>query len=219
MPRTARAIVGGMIYHVLNRGNNRARVFHSAADYARFVTLMSDAQSRVKLDVLGVCLMPNHFHLMLRPKGDDDLSQWMQWLLTTHVRRYHLQHRSSGRVWQGRFKAFPIQDDTHLFTVLRYVERNALSANLVDRAEVWPWGSLRWRMAGDSSLKLTALPLRLPANWVDLVNTPLAQSELERVRICVQRQRPFGDAGWVEVTARKLGLSGSLSKGGRPVRW
>jgi putative transposase len=89
MPRTARAVVNGMCYHVLNRGNNRAQVFHSSADYARFVALMSDAQSRVDLDVLGACLMPNHFHLMLRPKNDGDLGRWMHWLLTCHVRRYH----------------------------------------------------------------------------------------------------------------------------------
>ena len=211
MPRTARAVVGGMCYHVLNRGNNRATVFHSAADYARFVALMQEAQARVKLDVLGVCLMPNHFHLVVRPTHNDDLSEWMQWMMTCHVRRYHQQYRSSGRVWQGRFKAFPVQDDAHLLTVLRYVERNALSANLVDRAEAWSWGSLHWRVTGSSVLELSDPPLRLPNDWVERVNTPLTHHELERVRSCVQRQRPFGEVGWVELTARALGLTSSLS--------
>jgi putative transposase len=219
MPRTARAVVGGMCYHVLNRGNNRASAFHSAADYAQFIALMAEAQSRVRVAVLGVCLMPNHFHLVVRPRQDDDLSEWMQWLLTCHVRRYHLQYRSSGRVWQGRFKAFPVQDDAHLFTVLRYVERNALSANLVDRAESWPWGSLQWRVAGSSIVELADPPLRLTADWVERVNTPLNSSELERVRACVQRQRPFGELGWMELTAKTLGITSSLSKVGRPVRW
>jgi len=63
----------------------------------------------------------------------------MPWLLTAHVRRYHRHYRGSGHVWQGRFKAFPIRQDEHLRTVLRYVERNPVRANLVERAQQWPW--------------------------------------------------------------------------------
>jgi hypothetical protein len=69
--------------------------------------------------------MPNQFHLVLWPYGDGDVSGWMQWLLTAHVRRYHRHYGGSGHVWQGRFKAFPIQEDEHLLAVLRYVDRNA----------------------------------------------------------------------------------------------
>jgi putative transposase len=78
--------------------------------------------------------MPNHFHLVLRPYADGDLSHWMRWLMTTHVRRYLRHYQHSGHIWQGRFKAFPIQEDEHLATVVRYVERNALRANMVARA-------------------------------------------------------------------------------------
>jgi hypothetical protein len=92
--------------------------------------------------VLAYCLLNNHFHLILRPHNDGDLSRWMQWLLTSHVRRYHRHYHSSGHVWQGRFKAFPVQDDDHPLTVIRYVERNPLRANLVKYAERWPWSSL-----------------------------------------------------------------------------
>jgi putative transposase len=83
---------------------------------------------------------------VLWPHGDGDLGRWMQWLLTTHVHGYRAAHHSSGHVWQGRFKAFAIEEDHHLLTVLRYVERNPLRAGLVERAEDWPWSSLRaWR--------------------------------------------------------------------------
>jgi len=83
--------------------------------------------------VLAYCLMPNHFHLALWPQADGDLSRWMQWVLTAHVRRYHRHYGSSGHVWQGRFKAFPIQADGHLLTVLRYIERNPVRAGLGGR--------------------------------------------------------------------------------------
>src|SRR5438132_8128413 len=146
MPRTARASVGNVCYHVINRGNRRAEVFHHDRDYATFVRLIRKAVVRIPVRVLGYCLMPNHFHLVLWPRRDGDLSDWMQWLLTAQVRRYQrLYKKPPGHVWQGRFRAFPIQEDEHLLSVLRYVERNALRAELVKRAEDWPWSSLqRW---------------------------------------------------------------------------
>jgi REP element-mobilizing transposase RayT len=135
-----------MWYHVVNRGNRREPVFHKPGDYDVFVEAMTDAGTRVRIDLLGYCLMPNHFHLIVRTDRDGDLGRWMQWLLTAHARRYHRQYGTTGHVWQGRFKAFPVEEDDHLVTVLRYVERNALRAELVSRAEDWKWSSLpRWQ--------------------------------------------------------------------------
>jgi putative transposase len=148
MPRTARASLGNWCYHVLNRGNARAEVFHKDADYAAFVALFEPACERLRMRIVGYCLMPNHCHLVLWPYGDGDLGRWMQWLMTAHVRRYHRHYGGSGHVWQGRFKAFPIQQDAHFLTLLRYAERNALRAKLVRRAEDWTWSSLRQRSAG-----------------------------------------------------------------------
>ena len=128
MPRTVRASEGNLCYHVLNRGNGRAEVFHKDDDYVAFLEAMAEASVRLPMRVIAYCLMPNHFHLVLRPQADGDLSRWMHWLLTTHVRRYLRHYRHSGHVWQGRFKAFPIEDDEHLATVVRYVERNALAS-------------------------------------------------------------------------------------------
>lgn len=99
MPRTARASAGGYCYHILNRGNGRAAVFHKDEDYRAFVRLIAEACRRRPMRVLAYCLMPNHFHLALWPFGDGDLSTWMQWLLTAHVRRYHRHYHSSGHVW------------------------------------------------------------------------------------------------------------------------
>ena len=142
MPRTARASIGGLCSHVLNRGNGRATVFHKDGDFDAFAALLTETSEHHPMRLLAWCLLPNHFHLVLWPRQDGDLSRFMQWLLTSHVRRYHRHYHGSGHVWQGRFKAFPIQQDEHLLTVLRYVERNALTAGLVERAEQWRWGSL-----------------------------------------------------------------------------
>ena len=214
MPRTARALIGGMWYHALNRGNRQQTVFHKAGDYDAFVKAMIDARARLPVDILGYCLMPNHFHLVLRPREDGDLGRWMQWLLTAHVRRYHRHNRTTGHVWQGRFKAFPVQDDDHLVTVLRYVECNALRAELVSAAEDWKWSSLPAWLAGDPLL-WSEVAVR-DKRWLKRVNEPLSAGDLQRLRNSVSRGRPFGDELWTQATAIRLGLESCLRPPGRP---
>jgi putative transposase len=216
MPRTARSIVAGGCYHVINRGNNRATIFTSPRDYASFYDLLVAAQARVPLRLLAACLMPNHFHLVVMQDRRDDLSRWMHWLLTTHSHRFHLRHGTSGRVWQGRFKAFAIEQDAHLLTVMRYVERNALRAGFVRRAEDWEWSSLAWRFGAGFDELSADPPVQLPANWAEFVNAPQTAAEVEAIRDCVNHQRPFGDDSWVRETATDLGLAGTGRPPGRP---
>ena len=216
MPRTARASVGDMCYHVVNRGNARGEVYHKDEDYAAFVTLLGQACERLPMRVLAYCLMPNHFHLVLWPRGDGDLSRWMQWLLTAHVRRYHRHYQGSGHVWQGRFKAFPIQQDEHLLTVLRYVERNPVRANLVERAEQWAWSSAPLWCRKELPAYLLAGPVRYEGNWLAWVNRPQTDAEEADLRKCVARGTPFGGPLWQRRTAGRLGLESSLRPRGRP---
>ena len=93
------------MYHVLKRGNGRAEVFPKPGDYQAFLRLLAEACDRLPMRLLAYCLMPNLFHLVLWPHEDGDLGRWMQWLLTSHVRRYHRHYHSSGHVWQGRFNS------------------------------------------------------------------------------------------------------------------
>ena len=216
MPRTARASAGGYCYHILNRGNGRAAVFHKDDDYRAFVRLIAEACRRRPMRVLAYCLMPNHFHLALWPFGDGDLSTWMQWLLTAHVRRHHRHYHSSGHVWQGRFKAFPIQEDAHLLSVVRYIERNPLRAGLVAWAEDWEWSSLRSSLGRESGSFLDPGPMPRDPGWLERVNAPLSASDLERLRRSVDRGTPFGTEIWSQETAVRLGLEASLRPRGRP---
>lgn len=214
MPRTARASVANTWYHALNRGNRRAEVFHNPADYDAFVNAIADARARLPVDILGYCLMPNHFHLVIRTHADGDLGRWMQWLLMAHARRYHRHYHTTGHVWQGRFQAFPVQDDDHLVTVLRYVERNALRAELVARAEDWKWSSLPAWLGGDGLL-WRDIDVRAEG-WLERVNEPLSAGDFQRLRLSVDRGRPFGQESWTTETARRLGLESTLRSRGRP---
>jgi putative transposase len=138
MARKARCAAGGVCYHVIDRGNRREIVFHTHEDFDAFVGLIERACARIPMRVLAYCLMPNHFHFVLWPHRDGDMSRWMHWLLTSHVVRYHKIRGTSGRIWQGRFEAFPIEQDRHLLSVLRYVER-PVRANIVKSAVDWRW--------------------------------------------------------------------------------
>jgi len=216
MVRTARASVGGVVYHVINCGNGRTRVFREEEDYQAFINLIGLACDRVVVRVLGYCLMPNHFHLVLWPRGDGDMSRWMQWLMTSHVRRYHRHYRSSGHVWQGRFKAFPIQQNEHLLTVLRYVEANALRAKLVRRSEEWRWSSLAEWSRRNRPAWLTTWPVDRPRQWRRLVNEPLTDTALTALQNSVRRGAPLGQPAWAARMARRLGLQSTLNPRGRP---
>lgn len=216
MPRAARFIVENHCYHILNRGNQKSRVFHQPADYDQFLALIHRAQERLYLPILATCLMPNHFHFVVRPRAANDISKWTQWVFTTQVRWQHAKHQSTGRIWQGPFKAFLCQTDHHLLTVMRYVERNALRANLVERAEDWRWGSLAWRSARTSPVRLEESPVPLPSYWRHLVNEPQSSIELEAIRKCVNRQSPFGEERWTRDMATELGIEHSLQPRGRP---
>jgi putative transposase len=135
----------------------------------------------------------------------------------THVRRWHAHHHTAGTgpVYQGRFKSFPIQEDEHYFTVCRYVERNALRANLVARAEDWRWSSL-WHRHHATQAPLSEGPLPLPADWIERVNEVQTEAELAALRRSVSRGAPFGDASWQERTANALGLQSAFRTRGRP---
>jgi putative transposase len=218
MPRPPRHTYAGECYHVLNRANRRAEVFHDSADYFAFMRLIERAQQRIEIPLFAYCLMPNHIHLVFRPRGNGDIARWMQWLFTTHARHYHEKYGTTGHVWQGRYKHFPVQGDHHLLTLLRYVERNAVRAKLVTRAEDWRWGSLYWRARDQPILGLAEIPTPLPSAWHEFVNQPQTAAELAAIRTSVNRQRPFGADDWVLQTATSNELHQTMTRVGRPRR-
>jgi len=220
MGRPLRTAPGGYVYHVLNRANARMTIFEDVADYQTFENVLAEAVERTRTRLLAYCVMPDHWHLLVWPRKDGELSQFVGWLTLTHTQRWHSHRKStgSGHVYQGRFKSFPVQEDGHLYTVAQYVERNALRAKLVRRAEQWRWGSLfRWqRGTAEDRTLLAAWPLPRKPGWTDYVNAPQAEAELQALRHSVQRGRPFGDGSWIERIVHRLALETTVRPRGRP---
>jgi putative transposase len=208
------------VYHVLNRAVGRSRLFRKEGDYKAFEKVLREAHDRTEMRLLAYCVMPNHWHLVLWPREDGELSQYMRWLSVTHAQRWHAHHHTAGTgpLYQGRFKSFPIQDDRHFLIGCRYVERNPVRAGLVTRASDWRWSSASGG-AGTSKPWLTpreAWPLPAPADWDEWVNAPGTQAELLALRRSVVRGAPFGDDRWTTRTARRLSLESSLRPPHRP---
>jgi len=223
MPRQARQAPGGFAYHVLNRANGRLRLFKKDLDYVAFERTMLEAFERVPIRVLDWCVMPNHWHFVLWPKEDDDVTRFMRWLTLTHAQRWKHAHDAvgHGHLYQGRFRSFPIQQDEHLLTVLRYVERNPVRPGMADRAEEWRWGSCFVRQSRAHSLRgmLADWPVDRPRSWLELVNAPLSASEHARVKEHIERNRPYGGLEWMQRTAKAMDLEQSLRPRGRPFGW
>src|SRR5437867_6419127 len=195
MPRRERVATGGLVFHVLNRAVARDKILRKPADYQAFEQILQEAREWVPMRLLCYSLMPNHWHLVLWPRGDSDLSEYMRWLSVTHTKRWHSHHHSigTGALYQGRFKSFPVEADDHFLTVCRYVERNALRANLVERAEEWRWSSLWHRCHTTQVPWLSDWPLAVPGRWLEYVNKVGTESELTALRQSVLRGAPYGD--------------------------
>ena len=211
-----------MVYHVINRANNRANLFSKPEHYQNFLEIISEALEFVPMRILSYCLMPNHWHLVLYPRKNGDLSKFMQRVALTHTQRYHSKTKTigHGHVYQGRYKSFPVQQNEYFLTLVRYVERNAKRAALVEKAEHWPWSSLYTRMNGSEEQKklLGPWPVEIPDNYMEWVNESQPKEEIENIRYAIKRNRPLGEELWVSKTVEKFGLENTLRNPGRPTK-
>ena len=211
---------GGLACHVMNRAVYGLALFRGQADYAAVERVLAEGRARDSMRICAYVLMPTHFHLVLWPRRAGELSRFMQWVTLTHSQRWHA-HRGDpgrGRIYQSRFKSFPIQRDGHFLAVCRYVERIAVRAGLVRRAEDWRWCSLACRRDRPDAAEalLDDWPVDPPADWVRRVNRAETEAELAGLREAARRGRPYGGSDWVARTAARLGLASTLRPVGRP---
>jgi len=220
MPRSKRIAKGNIVYHALNRANGRLRIFKKQADFAAFEHILAEGLERFDMRLCGYCIMGNHWHLVLWPRNDGDLSSFMKWITVTHSHRWHVAHDTVGigHLYQGRYKSFPVQTNAYYLTLMRYVECNPLRAGLVEKAGDWQWSSFAIRSGADKPITLSKGPLELPKQWKRMVGNPGAidGSIVERINKSIERGAPLGDDGWTMKTASQLGLESTIRPRGRP---
>lgn len=220
MGRAPRVDVRNIPYHVLNRANNRSAIFSKPDEYRHFEDLLEEAVKRYKMRLLAYVLMPNHWHLILYPQGDGDISLFMQWLTLTHTQQYHAWKKTigHGHIYQGRYKSFLIEKNEYLWAAIKYVERNPVRARLAKRVEQWRWGSGYRRLDGTKKEReiLSDSPVDLPHSYRTWVNEPDKEDDLVNLRISATKGKPFGTMEWTERVVERFGLAATMRARGRP---
>jgi putative transposase len=222
MPRQARQCPGGLVYHVWNRAAGRLRLFKKPEDFAAFDRILIEAHQRHPIRILDWCLMPNHWHFVVYPRKDGDVTAFFRWLTHTHAMRAitHRRVMGMGPLYQGRFKSLPVERDEHLETLLRYVDRNPLRAKLVKRAGQWRWSGQWARQHGDEAMRslLSPWPIDEPDDWDKWLAVVPEAAEVANVREHIRRSRPMGSPEWTAKTVARLGLESTIRPrgGSRP---
>jgi putative transposase len=191
MPRKNREVPPGCVLHIVNRGNDKRVIFPEPIDYAAFLVLLREARERFGVELYAYCLMPNHFHLVVKTAGLDEISAYMHFVQRAHAcdLRRCWRTRGQGHVFQRRYWSRVVTGDGYLVTVMKYVEANPYRAGLLDPSQVWEWSSLWDRETGERDL-LQQLPIWLPEGWRTIVTVPLPQVDLNRIRKPIERGRP-----------------------------
>jgi putative transposase len=225
MGRLPRLIEDGLIYHAINRGNNRANVFADDADHLGFLAALARTKERYPFRLFGYCLMTNHFHLLLQPEAGQSISRILQSLTVAHTWRYRKRYRTSGHVWQGRFKSPAIQDDMHLLVVLGYIEANPLRARIVQELSQYRWSSFGHHGLGLDDPLLSPFPeweelgrteAERRRRWRAKVRSVQDETDLTSIRASLQSGRPLGAADWIERAAKRLKIELGPRPRGRP---
>ncbi len=216
MPRRNRHTLSGVAFHVMNRAVRGTTLFRTNRDFEALAAILRDGLKRTPVDILSYQVMDNHWHFVMICDRIADLSTLMHWFQGKHANNWAGAHNARGRgyVYQGRFKAVPIETNHSLVRVCRYVERNALRKHLVSTAEDWSWGSLHARCNSCFPIPLCEWPIPQPSNWIELVNTPQSEKELAALRRLIKRDQPIGSRAWQKAVAPFVGMT--MAPIGRP---
>lgn len=191
MSRKNRIVPPNSVLHIVNRGNDKKVIFPEPVDYAAFLVLLREARERFGVDLYAYCLMPNHFHLVVRTTGLEQISAYMHFVEREHAcdLRHCGRSKGHGHVFQRRYWSKVVEGDGYLMTVIRYVEANPFRAGLIGPDESWEWSSLWDRETGERDL-LQPSGLWLPDAWRTIVTVPLQKRDLDRIRHPAKIGRP-----------------------------
>lgn len=222
MPRKARVILPNTPHHIVQRGHNRKAVFVEPRDHHYYLATLKEWKQELEIEVYGWCLMTNHVHLILNPGANaQSIGLLMKRLAARQTRYVNKSQVRTGSLWEGRYKASPIQTDAYLLQCCRYVELNPVRAAMVALPEDYQWSSYRAKIGMETSTILNFDPcyrrLRCPANdYRSFVAEGIPPEEYRFIRERVQRNRLTGDGSFVNEVERRTGVRIEYREPGRP---
>ncbi len=157
MPRGPRLIVENAFYHIINRGNQKQKIFTEHEDFVKYLQILKHYKRKFNIKLICYCLMPNHIHLLIAPNNPGILAKFMQVLTQTYTLWFNKKYSKVGHLWQGRFKSMVICKDDYFLECVKYIESNPVRANLVSSPMNYLWNSYKERVLGSKN-KLLDIP-------------------------------------------------------------
>lgn len=218
MARIARIVGAGYPHHIVERGNNRERVFANPIDYEKYLSFLLKYSDEKEVAVLAYCLMPNHIHLLVRPSGEETLAKMMQGVTLCYSKYFNRENGRTGRLWECRYYSTIIDGDSYLWTVTKYIENNPVRAGLAKNPEDYPYSSAKAHILRqkDPILKEPLFNEDELGEYRRFVKLEEDKRILERIRKQTRSGKPLGERGFLETLSEKMGWSLSFRAKGRP---
>lgn len=228
MPRPLRIHLPNLVYHVLNRGNNRQVIFAEEKDYTHYLGILKRYKLKFNFKIFAYCIMTNHIHLLLKTSFQATISDIMKAITIAHTRYYHHTYQASGHIWQGRFKSPIVSDDEYLLTLMRYIEQNPLRAGMVKEPDQYPFSSCyaNTRLPKDDLVDKEDNPVYVSLGatlqertrcYREFILRPLEDNRLELIRKSLGGQNHFASQEF-QAQINKLLLAKQKRQRGRPRR-
>lgn len=218
MPRIARAVAIGYPHHIIQRGNNREKVFHDPEDRKQYLSLLKKYSEKRNCPVLVYCLMSNHVHILVRPASDASLYKMMQGVTLCYTQYANRKYRRTGRLWESRYHSCIVEEERYLWAVSRYIEQNPVRARMVKRAEAYPYSSARAHINGteDGVLSEELFSEKERKDYIQLLRENMSEKEMNNLRYHARTGRPLGGETFVRTVERVLKRSFFSRPRGRP---
>lgn len=205
MARIARIVMPGIPHHIVQRGNRRQKVFFNDKDRKQYLKLLHEEGIKAGIEFWGYCLMDNHVHLIAVPEAENSLTRGVGEAHRKYTRYVNFREGWRGYLWQGRFLSYPL-DEKHLYTAVRYVERNPVRAGIVQKAEDYKWSSARAHVLGEKDKMLAENFLKDEIkDWGEFLSGDDNDRELSMFRKLSRTGRPMGEEDFIEKLENTIG--------------
>jgi len=218
MPRIARIVGVGYPHHIIQRGNNRQKVFADPTEYEKYLSFLLKYSREKEVAVLAYCLMPNHVHLLVKPSDEEGLSKMMQGVTLCYSKYFNGENGRTGRLWECRYHSTVVDGDSYLWTVSKYIENNPVRAGMVKRSEDYLYSSAKAHLLGsrDLLLKEQLFNEGEMSEYRNFVRSEEDGKVVEEIRKQTRLGKPLGEGKFLKALSERLGRSLDFRPKGRP---
>ena len=218
MPRIARVVATGYPHHVIQRGNNREKVFFEKEDQDRYLSFLKRYSDKWNTPILAYCLMSNHVHILAEPQEERSLYKMMQGVTLCYTQYINKKYKRTGRLWESRYHSCIVDKEEYLWAAARYIEQNPVRVKIVKRVEDYPYSSAKAHFKGTKDELVTKELFQdgQGKDYVELLRMDLPEKEVDSIRYATRTGRPFGEKAFIKKLEKKLERRLIVMSPGRP---